>query len=74
MEKIICLVCDSSYALAQLSPGRNCFAPLFAEMGMAESIPFGDSRTGTVSRCSLMQHISHCDQFFPSEHKACDAL
>lgn len=74
MEKIICLVCDSSYALAQLSPGRNCFAPLFAEMGMAGSIPFGGSRTGTVSRCSLMQHISHRDQFFPSEHKACDAL
>lgn len=74
MEKIICLVCGFAYVLAQLSPRGACFAPLLPEMGMAGSIPFGGSRTGTISRCSLRRHRSHCDQFFPSEHKACDAL
>lgn len=65
---------DTSYALAQLSPVRSCFAPLFPEMGMAGSIPLGGSRTGTDRQCSLMWHRSHSDQFFPSEVKAYDAL
>lgn len=46
MEKIICLVCDSSCALAQLSPGRNCFAPLFPEMGRLGPFPLVAAELG----------------------------